>query len=79
MDNVHSVLNFYQNSKLRLKFADIRTHYLDYRTVSPLDCTYITVICRRKMIDDAKATFISQIPQALKTDLIKRIRTHIDP
>lgn len=34
---------------------------------------------KRKMIDDAKATFISQIPEALKTDLIKRIRTHIDP
>lgn len=34
---------------------------------------------KRKMIADAKATFISQIPESLKTNLIKRIRAHIDP
>ncbi|KAK9075456.1 hypothetical protein SSX86_003779 [Deinandra increscens subsp. villosa] len=34
---------------------------------------------KRKMIADAKAIYISQIPQSLKSDLIKRIRSHIDP
>ncbi|XP_071696517.1 ubiquitin carboxyl-terminal hydrolase 25 [Rutidosis leptorrhynchoides] len=34
---------------------------------------------KRKMISDAKTTLISKIPEALKTNLIKRIRTHIDP
>nr|XP_043622639.1 ubiquitin carboxyl-terminal hydrolase 25 [Erigeron canadensis]XP_043622640.1 ubiquitin carboxyl-terminal hydrolase 25 [Erigeron canadensis] len=33
---------------------------------------------KRKMIADAKATFISQIPEVLKADLVKRIRAHID-
>lgn len=31
------------------------------------------------MTADAKAVFISQIPQSLKTDLIKRIKSQIDP
>ncbi|KAK1424033.1 hypothetical protein QVD17_19344 [Tagetes erecta] len=34
---------------------------------------------KRKMIADAKAMFIPQIPQSLKTELIKRIRSHMDP
>ncbi|KAM0040150.1 putative ubiquitinyl hydrolase 1 [Helianthus debilis subsp. tardiflorus] len=34
---------------------------------------------KRKMIADAKAKFISQVPQSLKSDLVKRIRSHIDP
>ncbi|KAK9056848.1 hypothetical protein SSX86_024212 [Deinandra increscens subsp. villosa] len=32
---------------------------------------------KRKMIADAKATLISQVPDSLKTELIKRIRSHI--
>ncbi|KAK1439710.1 hypothetical protein QVD17_05530 [Tagetes erecta] len=32
---------------------------------------------KRKIIADAKATLISQIPDSLKTELVKRIRSHI--
>ncbi|KAI7737976.1 hypothetical protein M8C21_022822, partial [Ambrosia artemisiifolia] len=34
---------------------------------------------KRKMITDAKATLIPQIPDTLKADLIKRIRSHLTP
>lgn len=34
---------------------------------------------KRKLIADTKATFISRIPEQLKTDLIDHIRAHIDP
>lgn len=34
---------------------------------------------KRKLIADTKATFISQVPELLKTNLIKRIKAHIDP
>ncbi|XP_076896420.1 ubiquitin carboxyl-terminal hydrolase 25-like [Bidens hawaiensis] len=34
---------------------------------------------KRKMTADVKAVFISQIPRSLKADLIKRIKSQIDP
>ncbi|CAI9294956.1 unnamed protein product [Lactuca saligna] len=34
---------------------------------------------KKKLIGEAKATFIPRVPEALKTSLIKHIRAHVDP